>query len=400
MSSEIFYKKAFIKVQDCYIPLVCQGSNNAWDISWNGREVPEKNWYVLNYPYKGQILFSETAIRVIAATYRQICEESGGGIKKSRYTPFKPWEFERWILAGMKSARTIEEYTRYENRDNYVFAVITRNSGRDIKAQIYRMDENGLEKIHEEKVSGIILTDLLTLKTTIKNGEISFYAEGKALVEACYVSSITLSERMMSGIVAWGTEMTVYPPVFDGFKVHKLFQLTEKYSVRGASYGTWKANEDGTVEGSAIAGDRTDFYGKNLADIDICIQDVTSVYSDDYYVYSKITVSKYDAANEFRRVGMMAWYIDDNNFLYILYSHVGANVPDVGAIGRVGGNTVANDFTNIGGLASLLNTPVEMDVHIVGNSIEIYGGKSPLPIFKYNVPGMAAASRNAISGCE
>lgn len=123
------------------------------------------------------------------------------------------------------------------------------------------------------------------------------------------------------------------------------------------------------------------------------IQDVTSVYSDDYYVYSKITVSKYDAANEFRRVGMMAWYIDDNNFLYILYSHVGANVSDVGAIGRVGGNTVANDFTNIGGLASLLNTPVEMDVHIVGNSIEIYGGKSPLPIFKYNVPGMAAASK-------
>lgn len=299
------------------------------------------------------------------------------------------------VVFGERGSFGVMAY--YENRDNYVFAVITRNSGRDIKAQIYRMDENGLEKIHEEKVSGIILTDLLTLKTTIKNGEISFYAEGKALVEACYVSSITLSERMMSGIVAWGTEMTVYPPVFDGFKVHKLFQLTEKYSVRGASYGTWKANEDGTVEGSAIAGDRTDFYGKNLADIDICIQDVTSVYSDDYYVYSKITVSKYDAANEFRRVGMMAWYIDDNNFLYILYSHVGANVPDVGAIGRVGGNTVANDFTNIGGLASLLNTPVEMDVHIVGNSIEIYGGKSPLPIFKYNVPGMAAASRNAIA---
>ena len=115
MSSEIFYKKAFIKVQDCYIPLVCQGSNNAWDISWNGREVPEKNWYVLNYPYKGQILFSETAIYDIAATYRQICEESGGGIKKSRHTVFKPEEFERWILAGMKSARTLEEYTRYGN---------------------------------------------------------------------------------------------------------------------------------------------------------------------------------------------------------------------------------------------------------------------------------------------
>lgn len=115
MSSEIFYKKAFIKVQDLFIPLVCQGSNNTWDISWNGREIPEKNWFVLNYPYKGQILFSETAIRDIAATYRQICEESGGGIKKSRYTPFKPEEFERWILAGMKSARTIEEYIRYGN---------------------------------------------------------------------------------------------------------------------------------------------------------------------------------------------------------------------------------------------------------------------------------------------
>lgn len=299
------------------------------------------------------------------------------------------------IVFGERGSFGVMAY--YENRDHYVFAVITRNSGRDIKAQIYRMGENGLEKLHEENVSGIILTDLLTLKTTVKNGEISFYAEGKALVDSCSVSSITLSESVMSGIVAWGTEMTVYSPVFDGFKAHKLFQLTEEYTVRGASYDTWKANDGGTVEGSAITGDRTDFYGKDLTTIDVCLRDVTFAYSDDYYVYSKITVTKYDAANEFRRVGMMAWYIDDNNFLYIIYSHVGANVPDVGAVGRVGGNTIANDFTNIGGLASLLNTPVEMDVHIVGNSIELYGGKSPLPIFRYNVPGMAAASKNAIA---
>ena len=41
MSYEIFYKKAFIKVNNKYIPMVNSGANNCYDIDAFGREIPE-----------------------------------------------------------------------------------------------------------------------------------------------------------------------------------------------------------------------------------------------------------------------------------------------------------------------------------------------------------------------
>lgn len=50
MSSEIFYDKAFIRVDNRYIPVVNHGSSNCFDFDSRGREIPEKHWSVLNYP--------------------------------------------------------------------------------------------------------------------------------------------------------------------------------------------------------------------------------------------------------------------------------------------------------------------------------------------------------------
>ena len=69
MSSEIFYDKAFIKVGDGYIPLVNHGSSNCFDISCHGREIPEKHWSVLNYPYPGRFIFTPEEIHQIADAY-------------------------------------------------------------------------------------------------------------------------------------------------------------------------------------------------------------------------------------------------------------------------------------------------------------------------------------------
>lgn len=43
MSSEIFYDKAFIRIEDRFIPIVNHGSSNCFDISLRGREIPEKH---------------------------------------------------------------------------------------------------------------------------------------------------------------------------------------------------------------------------------------------------------------------------------------------------------------------------------------------------------------------
>lgn len=115
MSSEIFYDKAFILVNGRYIPVVNHGSSNCSEYSITGREVPEKHWSVLNSPYPDRLLFNREEIQKIADVYESVSVENRGGTRKSRYRPFEDGEFGRWILAGMKSAHTVEEYVKCGN---------------------------------------------------------------------------------------------------------------------------------------------------------------------------------------------------------------------------------------------------------------------------------------------
>jgi len=116
MSYEIYYDRAFIRVNDLYIPIVNQGSNNCWEHNFlSGRDVPEKNWQVLNWRDRTRLLYSETEVREIARGYEEISQNSGTCFK-SRNRPFEAGELERWILCGLKSAFTIEEYVAAGNR--------------------------------------------------------------------------------------------------------------------------------------------------------------------------------------------------------------------------------------------------------------------------------------------
>jgi len=114
MSYEIYYDRAYIRVGDKYIPLVCQGSNNCWEYNCYGRTIPEKNWQVFNWRHRGQLLFSEDEVREQAAMYEEVSGRDGG-CYKTRNTGFAPGEFGRWIVNGMKNAYTIEEYVSFGN---------------------------------------------------------------------------------------------------------------------------------------------------------------------------------------------------------------------------------------------------------------------------------------------
>lgn len=115
MSSEIFYDKAFILVGDKYIPVVNHGSSNCFDFDRRGREIPEKYWSVLNYPHTGRVLFTAEEVREIAAAHEESNRNNRGGTRKSRNRSFEEGEFGRWILAGMKSAHTVEDYRKHGN---------------------------------------------------------------------------------------------------------------------------------------------------------------------------------------------------------------------------------------------------------------------------------------------
>lgn len=115
MSYEIYYDRAFIRVGDKFVPLVNSGSNNCFEVGWAGREIPEKNWSVLNWKRRSQLLFTEQEIYELAEDYETISRESGTCFK-TRYRSFESDEFRRWIVNGMKNAYTIEEYISYGNK--------------------------------------------------------------------------------------------------------------------------------------------------------------------------------------------------------------------------------------------------------------------------------------------
>lgn len=62
------------------------------------------------------MLFTAEEIQKIADFYEEVSMSNRGGTKKSRNRAFEENEFRRWILSGMKSAYTVEEYAEFGNR--------------------------------------------------------------------------------------------------------------------------------------------------------------------------------------------------------------------------------------------------------------------------------------------
>jgi len=110
MGYEIIYDRRFIKIgDDRYIPVFQYGSNNCFDITSDGREIPEKNWGVFNYTKERQYIFSREEIEELAEAY------SDAEFFKSRYTPFRRGEFERLYRNGVKAAEPLSFYLRHGN---------------------------------------------------------------------------------------------------------------------------------------------------------------------------------------------------------------------------------------------------------------------------------------------
>ena len=144
MSSEIFYDKAFIRVDDRYIPVVNHGSSNCFDFDSRGREIPEKHWSVLNYTRRDSQIFTAEEMQHFAEVYEAASMSNRGGTRKSRNRSFEEGEFGRWILAGMRSAHTVEQYKEYGN----TVVVIDYSDSYWQKHSVYTTEEL-MEKLKE-----------------------------------------------------------------------------------------------------------------------------------------------------------------------------------------------------------------------------------------------------------
>ena len=108
MSYDIIYDRRFISIGDKYIPIFQFGSNNTTEMVYN-REVPSKDWIILNGPFTNKVLFTSDEITEIAETFLK------SDLYKSRNKPFEDGQFKKYFILGMKHAKTVEEYLSYAN---------------------------------------------------------------------------------------------------------------------------------------------------------------------------------------------------------------------------------------------------------------------------------------------
>ena len=138
MSIEIYYDRAFIKVpkgievpkgmksylEDTYVPILCHGSSNCFDVVYTARgsrEIPEKNWsswYWLKTPEggkRGKVFCTSDDITEYGMSFGN--PSSFGDLPfKSRHRQFKDqMEAMRWFCNGIKTAMTVERYRELGN---------------------------------------------------------------------------------------------------------------------------------------------------------------------------------------------------------------------------------------------------------------------------------------------
>ena len=124
MSTEIFYRKAFIKVDNNrVIPVYEGGSSNCTMFNHNGREVLERDWRNDSYYSKGGIIIENEALLrgVDVDGQREVERNHKSGYNEKDFAwyfglriygqqgcSFK--QFKSYFSNGIKTSKTIEEY--------------------------------------------------------------------------------------------------------------------------------------------------------------------------------------------------------------------------------------------------------------------------------------------------
>lgn len=107
MSYEIVYNKQFLKIDGKIIPLVLHGSNNCYELLYNGRQRRERKWNPFYIGSNKQISLSETDLMKMSES---LCD---GGEYQDHFMQNGKWVDNQGLIRffqnGIKNAKTIEE---------------------------------------------------------------------------------------------------------------------------------------------------------------------------------------------------------------------------------------------------------------------------------------------------
>lgn len=143
MSYEIVYNRQFLKIDDKIIPLVLHGSNNSYEITWNGKERRERNWNPMYLSCNKMIAITENELM-------KLIEDCCDGTCQEHFMRNNKWVDDKGLIRffqnGIKNAKTIEEmneeyyfsglqgyFSIWKHMDNTIENKVEINSSEDLR---------------------------------------------------------------------------------------------------------------------------------------------------------------------------------------------------------------------------------------------------------------------------
>jgi hypothetical protein len=160
MSYEILYNKQFIKtIEGKFIPIILNGSNNCYSVSWSGRERRERNWSICNMPQWCNYKMDFTAEELLKEQDRWL-DNNEMFMYNNKWMTGKQWI--SFVKKAIKEAKTIEELNSYEkptvlfsiweNLDNRIENKKVINNSQDLQIFIEEYNNRVEHRIESEKV--------------------------------------------------------------------------------------------------------------------------------------------------------------------------------------------------------------------------------------------------------
>ena len=235
MGYEIFYDKRFLLVgEDGYIPIIQHGSNNCTD--WNfstGREVAEKNWSCINYPFDDRFVFSEEEVMEIA----HACND--GNNAKSRGRSFSEEEFIRFFKNGIKGAKPLEYYLEFGN----TFVVSDITDYKDPRFHFPNSTEEMLQMIEKLQSEGKSVSIGFRERKLILPRRNRVEKE-KVLIEQDHYFALSYGYDYLYKLRKYGYSYSSYKSSAKRFKTEKEAEkYLDKYSGRLSNFEVERINE-------------------------------------------------------------------------------------------------------------------------------------------------------------
>lgn len=289
------------------------------------------------------------------------------------------WNTNYFDIAGISAKFTVLDggvygfYPWYINSTNYVLVKVSTN-GIEVSAQFGEWSETKSINLPD----AFLYAGEHTLEAKLNLGKLSLKLDGNELDVDFSAQGIDYTLSPKVGFVASGEALTVAGVEVEGFRQRDT--ITEgDWDFRGGAHAdTWTLNEDGSISGKLTGG--TQWQGT------LALQSIDAEKKD-YYTSATILVNEVDASEY--KTGILPWYIDGNNYLFVWLSKWSDGSPCIVVTAKIDGKVIGIEWRETQVAYSYVDETNYVEVKIEGDDVAVYLNKSFNPTYTTTIEGLS-----------